>query len=135
MQACLGFLLHLDECIDWESAERFPLARYMAKHWVAHTQFDDVASHMKDGMQSLFDPDKPHLVSWFGIYDIDPQSRGLVSDTPNPLYYASLCGFHNLVENLVLNHPQLINAIYGVFDSPLLAALSRKHIWVAEFLL
>ena len=133
-QACLGFLLHLDEPFDWESAN-LPLARYAAEHWVAHAQFDDIASLMKDGMQSLFDPNKLHLVRWLEIYDIDLEPNELGSDTPNPLYYASFCGFHDLVEHLVLNHPQLVNVNYGMLEFPLLAALSGKHIRVAEFLL
>jgi hypothetical protein len=74
-QACLGFLLHLDTPTDWETGKRFPLARYAAEHWVAHAQFEDVASHVKDGMRSLFDPDKRHLVAWVGIYNIDHCSR------------------------------------------------------------
>ena len=134
-QACLGFLLHLDEPFEWERANRFPLARYAAEHWVAHAKFDDIASLMKDGMQSLFDPNKPHLVRWLEIYDIDQETDGLGSDTPNPLYYASLCGFHDLVEHLALNHPQLVNVKYGVLEFPLLAALFRKHIRVAVLLL
>jgi ankyrin repeat protein len=86
-------------------------------------------------MRSLFNPNEPHLVTWLQIFDIDPESDGYDFGEPNPLYYASLCGFHDLVEHLVINHPQLVNTIYGVFDTPLLAALSRKHFRVAEFLL
>ena len=134
-QACLGCLLHLDDGIDWKTASGLPLTHYATENWVAHAQFEDVVSRVKDGMRSLFDPDEPHLVRWLEIHDIDPQSDGLSSDTPNPLYYASLCGFRDLVEHLVINHPGLINDTYGVFGSPLAAALSRKYIQVAEFLL
>jgi ankyrin repeat protein len=133
-QACLGFLLHLDDRIDGEAVNGFPLAKYAAKHWVAHAQFEGVASHVEDGMRSLFDPDKRHLVAWLGIYDIDPWSKKETAVTPNPLYYASLCGFHDLVEHLVINHPQLLH-ITCKYGSPLLAALSEEHIRVAEFLL
>ncbi len=134
-QACLGFLLHSDDHIDKDSVKISPLAKYAAEHWVAHAQFEDVASRVKDGMRSLFDPDKRHLVAWLGIYDIDPQSSGYTpSDISNPLYYAALCGFHDIVEHLVIKHPHLVNAIGGEFDSPLLAALYGKHIRVAEFL-
>jgi hypothetical protein len=134
-QACLGFLLHLDDGLDRKTAFGLPLTEYATRHWVAHAQFEDVASHVKDGMQSLFDPDEPHLVRWLKKWDIDPGSQVPLSDIPNPLYYASLCGFHDLVEHLVINHPRLINTTYGTFGSPLLAALSGKHIRVAEFLL
>ena len=133
-QACLGFLLHLDGPIDWESVSSFPLADYAAEHWVTHAQFEDVASHVEDGMRSLFDPDKRHLVAWLRIRNItlDPKFG---PDTANPLYVSAFCGFHDLVEYLVINHPQLVNDIYGDFGSPLLAALSRNHIQIAELLL
>jgi ankyrin repeat protein len=73
-QVCLGFLLHLDEDIDEESAKGFPLADYAAQHWVEHAQFKDVASRVKDGMETLFDPDKPYFTAWIGIHDMDQLS-------------------------------------------------------------
>ena len=82
-------------------------------------------------MKALFDPDKHHLAAWVGIYDIDRFS----GSTPNPLYYAALCGFYDLVERLVISHPQLINTVGGNYDFPVLVALSKKHIRVAELLL
>ena len=137
VQACLGFLLHSDDRIGRKSAQVFPLANYAAEHWVAHAQFEDVASCVKDGMRSLFDPDKRHLVAWLRIYDIDANWHRHSQSTapPNPLYYASLCGFYDLVEHIVINHPQLVNTISGRLDSPLFAALRREHMPVAEFLL
>jgi ankyrin repeat protein len=135
VQACLGFLLHVDTPTNRETRNCFPLALYAAKYWIEHAEFEDVASHVKDGMRSLFDPDKHHLEAWVGIYDIEICADRDDSDIPNPLYYASLCGFHDLVENLVINHPQLVYTIDGELDTPLLAALSGKHIRVAEFLL
>ena len=130
-QACLGFLLDLDSPIDEETGEHSPLARYAAQHWVAHAQFEDVASHVKDGMQSLFDPYGFHFVEWVEIYDIDHGSP----PTPSPLYYAALCGFLDVVEQLVISHPQLINAIGGRYDFPVLVALAMSHFQVAEYLL
>ena len=139
-QACLGCLLHLDDGIDRATALDLPLTVYAADRWVAHAQFEDVASRVKAGIQSLFDPDKPHFLRWLNINDLDPSDSDpatydLFPYTPNPLYYASLCGLHDLVEHLAINHPRLINATNGGFGSPLLAALSRKHIRIAELLL
>jgi ankyrin repeat protein len=135
-QACLGFLLHLDTSTDWRIGLRFPLAWYAADHWVAHAQFEDVASHLKDGMQSLFDPDKRHLVAWARVNhtQVDIDRSGFPS-TPNPLYYAAFCGFHDIVEHLVISHPQLINTVDGPCDFPVLVALSKKHIPIADMLL
>ena len=136
VQTCLGYLLHLDTSTDWDDdVKRFPLAFYAAEHWVTHAQFEDVASHVKNGMQSLFDPDKHHLEAWLLVYDIDLDDPRHLSDPPNHLYYAALCGFHDVVEHLVITHPQLTNTFGGLLEiPPVLAALANNHIRVAEFL-
>ena len=137
-QACLGFLLHLDGNADEEIIKGFPLAEYAAEHWTTHAQFEDVASHVKDGMLTLFDCDKPHFAAWVRIYNIDQPSqtyRESPSKMPTPLYYSSLCGFSELVEHIVIKHPQQVNAVDGRLNFPLLAAAAMKHIRVAEILL
>jgi ankyrin repeat protein len=135
-QACLGCLLHLDGHVDERIVEGPSLAEYAAKHWVTHAQLEDVASHVKDGMETLFDCYKPHFAAWLRIYNMDgefsPQSP---SKIPTPIYYSSLCGFSDLVEHLSTQHPQHVNAIGGKYKFPLLAALVGKHIQVAEILL
>src|SRR6266702_4446750 len=136
-QACLGFLLHSDDHVDEKSVKGFPLAEYAAKHWVAHAQFEDVASRVKDGMESLFDCDQPHFAAWVGRYNIDhvpfPVSP---SKIPTPLYYSSLCGFRDLVEHLAIKHPHHVNAIGGGYKFPLrVAIVGKKNIRVAEILL
>jgi ankyrin repeat protein len=135
-QACLGFLLHLNNPADEESIKDFPLAKYAAEHWVTHAQFEDVASQVKDGMESLFDCDKPYFMAWVGIYNIDKEPyRKSPSGIPTPLYYSSLCGFSDLVEHLTVKHPQHVNAVGGLHEFPLFAALVRDHVGVAEILL
>ena len=135
-QACLGCLLHLDGHVEDKNVKGLPLAEYAAKHWVTHAQFEDVASHVKDGMETLFDCDKPHFGAWIGIYNMDEESSSeLPSKIPTPLYYSSLCGFSDLVEHLSTKHPQQVNTIGGKYKFPLLAALVGKHIRVAEILL
>ncbi|KAI9454232.1 hypothetical protein BJY52DRAFT_1285304 [Lactarius psammicola] len=89
-----------------------------------------------DGMKSLFDPDKPHFASWIGLFDIDAESGGrLPSETPSPLYYSALCGFHDLVRYLAVKHPQHVNAIGGSYGFPLFAALYRNDFRVVEILM
>ena len=143
-QACLGSLLHLNDHIDKENAKGSPLSEYAARHWVEHARFEDVASRVKDGMETLFDADKPHFAAWIQIYDIDKPkvygrdiSASEISPnlTPNPLYYAVLCGFYDLVEHLAIKGPQHVNAICGRYSFPLLAALGEGHVEVAELLL
>ena len=142
-QACLGTLLHLDDHIDKESVKSFPLAGYAARHWFEHAQFGDVAWRVKEGMYTLFDSDKPYFAAWVELYDIDSPKfyeRDLSAEispnlTPNPLYYAMLCGFYDLVEHLAIKSPQHVNAICGRYSFPLLAALGEGHVEVAELLL
>jgi len=62
--ACLGVLLQLDDRIDRDDIERFPLARYAAQYWASHARVENVSSRIKDGMECLFDADKPHFAIW-----------------------------------------------------------------------
>ena len=142
-QACLSILLRLDNPIDDSSVEeRFPLAGYAAEHWVRHTQFEDVVSHIK-GIEDLFDPDKPYFVAWCQLHDIDtrPSQPSVFyeflpskSGACTPLYYAALCGFSNLVEQLIVKYPQHVNAINGHYMTPAVAALAGRHFQLAQVL-
>jgi ankyrin repeat protein len=141
-QACLGSLLHLDNRIDKQGVKVLPLANYAAPHWVEHARFEDVASRVQDGMETLFDSDEPYFAAWIGMHDIN-NSYGLqYSDLeikpkpkPNPLYYSVLCGLYDLAECLAIKHPQYINATFGRYRFPLLAALCENHVEMAELLL
>ena len=144
-QACLGSLIHLDDHAHEESETGSPLAGYAAQHWVEHVRFENVMSCVKEGMKILFDSDKPHLTAWIGIYDIDsdfywflfPNSETSLAPKPkpNPVYYSALCGFYDLVEHLASQHLKHVNAIYGRYNFPLYAALSKDYVEVAELLL
>ncbi|KAH8987675.1 ankyrin repeat-containing domain protein [Lactarius hatsudake] len=92
-----------------------------------------------DKMKTLFDSDKPHFAAWVRIYDLDNQSwwgghQEIRYEMGNCLYYSALCGFYDLVEHLVKRHPQYINAIGGMRDHPISAALHQGHIRIAELL-
>jgi len=96
-------------------------------------------------MESLFDLDKPYFAAWRKLYDIDSSYRSrrtFYLFTPyiddirdgSPLYYAALCGFQDLVENLIVKYPQHVNASGGRYFTPLVAALAGKHFQTAELL-
>jgi ankyrin repeat protein len=145
-KACLGTLLRLP--VDGQDNEfgvedRFPLAKYAAEHWVDHAQFESVVSQIQETMEILFDPDRPYFSAWIQIHDID--TRPSQSSTfwhffvdkksfAGPLYYAALCGFHDLVEHLIDNYSQQVNARGGFYVSPLVAALAKGHLEIAELL-
>ena len=110
-QACLG-VLRQDADVK-SGADSGPLARYAARHWVTHAQVESVSLRVRDGVRYLFDPDKPYFQGWIQLYDIDNghDYYGRVSypePGARPLYYAALCGFHELVEHLTLKYPRYI---------------------------
>jgi ankyrin repeat protein len=137
----------LGELVDEDNVkDKFPLARYAGEHWVDHARFENVSSHIREGMEYLFDADKPYFAAWLQVHDIDtkPLPDSLLSQfasffkTSNsaiPLYYAALCGFHDLAEHLIIKHPQHVyTATSGYFVSPLGAALRGGHLKIAEVL-
>ncbi|KAF8495911.1 hypothetical protein F5888DRAFT_1840219, partial [Russula emetica] len=142
-QACLGVLLQTHDETDGNTSKDHPLAEYAAEHWTTHAQFGEVSSRLQKGMESLFDVDKPHFKVWLTLYDIDTSPShpstfyGFTPDDKSstvPLYYAALCGFHDLVEHLIINYPQDVNADGGYYMRPLIAALAGEHFQTADLL-
>ena len=135
-QACLSVLLHLGDQVDKDSIKTFPIAQYAAQHWVDHGRFEDVSSRIQDAMESLFDGDEPSFATWIWIYDIDyPFRQHMFEDRPprpeaSTLYYATLCGFHNLVEHLIAKYPGSINARGGRHGSAVNAALVKRNLGI-----
>jgi len=138
-QACLGVLLRLDDHIDRDKIKAFPLAKYAAKHWVEHARFENVSSYVKDGMECLFDADKPHYATWLWVYNEDRYGhsmRTMSPDTPEavPLYYAARFGFHDLTAHLLAEHPEDIHAKGGFHVTPLHASARHGHVEVFSLL-
>ena len=135
-QACLGALLRLDEHTGDSDANGSPLVNYAAEHWVDHAQFEEVSSHIREGMDDLFDSSKPHFAAWLHVHDIDeswsPASRD--GGIGSPLYYAAFCGFYDLAEHLIIKHPEEVKARGGRNLFPLPAALYNGHFRVANLL-
>ena len=134
VQTSLGALLCLGDRVDGSKA-RNTHATYAAEHWVSHVQVANTSSHIMHKMERLFDSDKPHFAAWVRIYDMDDPGPFREWDTAAPLYYAALCGLCSLVEHLVKKNPGHVNALGGRHDYPLVAALNKGHIQVANMLL
>ena len=142
-QACVSVLLQLPDRDEEDIVENnAPLTTYAAEYWVRHAQFEDVASRIK-GMEYLFDSEKPYFAAWLLLHDIDRDFYRPVFHTISfnwksvkraPLYYAALCGFRNLVEQLIVKYPQQVNTISGLFGTPAVAALAGRHFELAEVL-
>ena len=135
-KACLAALLRLGDSVDTDTVQSsFPLSKYAAEYWVDHAQFEKVSSCVEDGMQRLFDRSEPYFLAWLKLYDIDI-GRSLDPDRypATPLYYASLCGFQDLVQHLLIKSPQDVSVGCGQHRSPLAAALHNRYFHIAELL-
>ena len=141
-QACLGVLLQIQDDVEG-TPEGHPLARYAAEQWTTHARFGEVSSRLHKGMEYLFDTNKPHFKVWLTLYDIDTgpnPGATFYQFTPfdklpaTPLYYAALCGFHDLVEHLITKHSQDVNADGGYYMQPLVAAFAGEHFQTADLL-
>ena len=141
-QACLGVLLQTQDNIEGHTLKGRPLARYAAQHWTTHTRFGEVSPHLQKGIEYLFDADEPYFNAWLRIYNIDNNFAGsafylftpIHRSPATPLYYAALCGFHDLVERLITKNPQDVEADGGYYVRPLVAALAGEHFQTADLL-
>ncbi|KAF8492411.1 hypothetical protein F5888DRAFT_914655 [Russula emetica] len=130
VRACLGVLLQLDDRIDRDSMKSFPLARYAAQYWATHARIENVSSRIKDGMECLFDADKPHFATWLWIYNVEGgRSLSMMPEKPEaaPLYYAAMLGFRDLAEHLIAEHPHHVTVRGGREVTPLHVAASAGH--------
>ena len=126
-QSCFGVLLRLDDRVDRDGIKSFPLAGYAAQYWPAHARVGNVFSRVKEGMECLFDADRPHFAAWLWIYNEDERGGSMITMHPSkpeavPLYYAALLGFRDLAEHLIAEHPEHVNARGGFQVTPIHAA-------------
>jgi ankyrin repeat protein len=141
VRACLGVLLQLGDRIDLHSVKNFPLARYAAQYWARHARIENVSSRIKDGMECLFDADKPHFATWLWIYNEDrPWISSMSTMRPEkpeavPLYYAARFGFRDLAEHLIAKHSEHVNARGGRENTPIHVAPSEGHCDILSLLI
>ena len=138
-QACLGVLFRLDDRVDRDNIKDFPLAQYAARYWTTHVRFENGSTRIKDGMECLFDEDKPHFATWLWIYDED-QDISMSTMRPEkpkavPLYYAAMLGFPDLVDHLIAEHPEHVNVTGGAEVTPMHVAARGRHADILSLLL
>jgi hypothetical protein len=138
-QACLGVLLRLDDRINCDNINDFPLAGYAAQHWVDHARFENVSSDIKGEMECLFDADRPHIAAWLWIYNKDRGGLSMTTMSPEepevaPLYYAARFGFRDLTAHLLAEHPEYLSAKGGYEWTSLHASALYGHVDVSLLL-
>ena len=139
-QACLGVLLLLDDCVDRDNIEGFPLAQYAAQYWPAHARVENISSHIKDGMERLFDADKAHFAAWLWVYNEDRWGRSMSTMRPGepeavPLYHAVRLGFRDLAEHLIAKYPEHVRARGGSQMTSTHAAVSAGQADILSLLI
>jgi hypothetical protein len=128
-RACLTVLLQLDETVDKERLETFPLAFYAAEHWVAHAKYEGVASRIQDAMEQLFHPSKRYLAAWtwicrvgfsgsYRVKAINTLEERPTRPSEPALYYAVICGFSGLVNYLIITHAENVDVECGISELP-----------------
>ena len=141
-QACLGVLLSLDDTTREASMQQFPLAEYALQHWVSHALFENVSLRVQDGIQNLFDVEKPHFSRWIRIRgDMDDSYPWRDGETrpeqleAAPMYYAAFCGSTHVIEKLIREHPGHLSARGGPIGTALHAASRMNHPKIVQSLL
>jgi ankyrin repeat protein len=129
----------LDDQVDRDSIKNFPLALYTAQYWATHARFENASSWIKNGMECLFDADKPHFATWLWIYNEDQDGRSMSTMCPEkpeavPLYYAARLGIRDLAEHLIAEHPEHVNVRGGVRGTPMHAAAIAGHVDILSLL-
>ena len=143
-RACVAVLLQLDERVDRERVATFPLAKYAFSHWLDHTKFETVQSHIQDALELLFDPKRPHLRACIWAHNVEVKysynSDHSAAEKPpplkaTPLYYAVFCGFTELAKWLIMTHAEDVNAKCYDDKTPLHVASQEGHIDAVRALL
>ena len=142
VKACLGILLQSGHgtagAMDTHISS---LLLYASEHWAEHARFEKVWTHVEDGIRRLFDATQPHLEAWLrGALGVRrfrlAESPYLGAPRGSPLYYASICGFHDMAALFVAENPQYLADVIESRRNlnPLTAALYNRHFDIADLL-
>jgi ankyrin repeat protein len=134
-RACLGVLL--DDSTSEIFGQRFPLAEYALEHWVDHAQFENVSERIQDAIENLFNQDQPPFSRWIWNCDMDDTYPWLDNSLHEaaPMYYAAFCGFPDIIEKLISEHPEHVSAWGGPLGTALHAASRMNQLKVVQSLL
>ena len=135
-QTCLGILLRLGCHVMSRDIPHYPLAKYAADNIGDHAEFENVMSHIQDGIGYLLDAEKPHFEIWLwirtGKYICDYFPR---RPEATPLYYVAEFGFLRMAQYLISIRPQDMNVSSCGPRTPLYTALTQGRTEVSRLLL
>ncbi|THZ05783.1 hypothetical protein D6C95_02681 [Aureobasidium pullulans] len=133
----LTYLLCLEmETAEDEIASAYPLAFYAAKHW---TYFGRVADSEDTRLHILIDKlllEPGRRSRWLSVYNPDTGRRFRKTSlpTPEPLYYASLCGLEQVSIRLLKGGAD-VNTVGGEYENALQAAAAVNHENITKLLI
>ena len=71
--------------MDTETIRSYPLGKYVGEFFATHAEVGNVLSRIGDGVDCLFDPDKPHFKIFVllknGGFDVDPEELDIEIDS------------------------------------------------------
>jgi len=157
-QACLSVLLCLTNDMDLQAIRDYRLAEYAGKHFHDHADFEDVLSHIIDGVDDLLDPKKLHFDTWLWLrigngnptrwhndwdnahlsrHFSDSRRRSLPVYAPRvaPLYYVAGLGHICLVQRIILTRPQDLHVSDDQGCTPLHIAVLAGQVDVSKLLI
>ncbi|TIA06825.1 hypothetical protein D6C83_08677 [Aureobasidium pullulans] len=124
------------ETAEDEIASAYPLAFYAAKHW---TYFGRVADSEDTRLHILIDKlllEPGRRSRWLSVYNPDTGRRFRKTSlpTPEPLYYASLCGLEQVSIRLLKGGAD-VNTVGGEYENALQAAAAGNHENITKLLI
>ncbi|MCJ1270793.1 hypothetical protein MMC22_010690 [Lobaria immixta] len=144
-QTCLAYLLQFNkpDSLASDTFSNYPLARYAAQYWSEHAKI--VEQHSRNEAldvlaKALFRSDTDCFLNWIRIFDHEHPwdkpdfSRPAKSVAPR-LYYASLLGHDCIVQQLLEEGAENINAEGAEFGNALQAAVQGGHTEVVHRLI
>ena len=140
---CLVYLLQFGtvDCLCDQSEASISFGRYAAKYWTNHAQSDDgvIQNDVQKLVTKLFSSSGVCFNNWIALFDVERgygHSLRTSYNIPHPLYYASLLGLLQTVNELVLSSSLAdVNMAGGLFGSALASASARGQKEVVQILL
>lgn len=144
-QTCIAYLLQFNkpDSLASDTFSKYPLARYAAQYWSDHAKIVEQDSRIEslDSLaQKLFDSTTDCFLNWIRMFDHEHPwdkpdfSKSAKSIAPR-LYYASLLGHDCIVQKLLEESVDIINAEGGEFGNALQAAVQGGHTQVVHRLI
>ena len=141
---CLAYLLQFNtlDCLCGESKVAISFGRYAAEFWITHARSDDgiIQNNVQQLAARLLSSSSVHFNNWITLFNVDggyPRySLESSYNVPHPLYYASLLGLSQVVNELVLSSALTnVNLVGGRYGSALGSASASGHKEVVQILL